>query len=43
MTQFQKLVIRLLIGIWESVRQVPGVANYDEDDDLIKEAEEAIK
>ena len=43
MTVFEKLVLRLLLNIWDSVRQTPGVPTYDEDIALYKEVEEAIK
>ena len=42
MTSFEKVVLKLLVAIWQSVRQTPGVATYDEDVELELEAQELI-
>jgi len=43
MTLFEKTVIRLLLNIWRSVQQTPGVATYDEDEAYQAEVEEMLK
>lgn len=42
MTYLERLVLKLLVQIWMSIRQAPGVAHYEEDDILQREAEEAL-
>ena len=38
MTPYQRIVLRLLVACFEKLLQVPGVATYDEDDELLAEA-----
>lgn len=41
MTDYQKLVVRLLANILAKLLTVPGVATFEEDEKLLEDADEA--
>ena len=43
MITFELIVIKLLIKIFQRIRQAPGVATYETDKVLIEEAERFIR